>query len=235
MPNDPVKYEPEQTVDNDFADYVCDTDANQSSAIAASLEKFFGIALKGSTADAVHLAGKRIRFKRMQRISKFWEKKLQDEAIIGEVPPWISLLSKSCPCLVVGIMIADDVDELSYAHGTSREVGGHLKAPVVTAALGTAGVPSQSGAGDPQVSAESSEESTTAFKARSERSNICALELRAITTALFKRKQLQLKADGPTFLGRMADDGDSEDEEAGDEDLILDDLTESQWRSLVQP
>ena len=26
-----------------------------------------------------------------------------------------------------------------------------------------------------------------------------------------------------------------EDEEAGDEDLILDDLTESEWRGLVQP
>lgn len=171
----------------------------------------------------------------MQNIPKFWVKKLLDEAITGEVPPWISLLSKSRPCLVVGVMIAEDVDELSYSHGTSREMGGHLKAPLATAALGTTGVPSQSGAGDMQVSAESNEESTTAFKARSERSNICALELRAITTSLFKRKQLQLAADGPTFLGRMADDEDSEDEEAGDEDLILDDLTESEWRGLVQP
>lgn len=49
MPNDPVKYTLGETVDNDFADYVCDTDANHSSAITASLEKFFGINRKYPT------------------------------------------------------------------------------------------------------------------------------------------------------------------------------------------
>ncbi|KAI0427308.1 hypothetical protein F5Y09DRAFT_344787 [Xylaria sp. FL1042] len=56
----------------------------------------------------------------------FWSRLKNDEAFVGAVPGWISLLNTWPPCLVVGIMTAEDVELDFTAIGSGLNNSGSL-------------------------------------------------------------------------------------------------------------
>ena len=152
------------------------------------------------------------------------------------MPDWISIFNTWPPCLVVGIMIAEDV-ELDYSGSTEKEIDGKVQVPLATIALAAGGVPVPIDKGNLQASAGTHKQVATVFKAKSENSNIFALELKVVTTTLLRRKQLQLSKNGPKVdRDRLAGDSESEEsEEETDvqvEDLILEGFSDREYAQL---
>jgi hypothetical protein len=153
------------------------------------------ISFKGNIESAVDLSGKLIRYKRLQQYQKFWSKLKSDPDVSMTVPHWISRY-RAPVCLVVGIMICEDV-ELSFEGKQSREVEGKVELPIGKITL-AAGVPNPLGnTVDPQATIGSDIQTVTIFKGKVEDSQIFALELKKITTEGWFWKDLKLEREGP--------------------------------------
>ncbi|CAI6089272.1 unnamed protein product [Clonostachys chloroleuca] len=196
-----------------------------------------GYSITGNTEESVHLAGKYIRYKRIQQLDQFWAKLKEDADVKQTVPGWISFFNTWPVCLVVGIMVCEDV-ELSMDGARSRTLEGKIELPIGQITL-AAGVPNPvADLSDPHVKLTSTNQTATIFKAKMGKSSIFAVELRKISTELFRRKLLQLRSDGPGVDGiRLAGD-ESDDEEdlekpVAAEDLILDELSPEDYEDMV--
>ncbi|KAF2963134.1 hypothetical protein GQX73_g10439 [Xylaria multiplex] len=241
LPESPLRYNKTDLVEGCFTNFLHDSTSAKSRNVSAGLESLIGFKWYGSKEESVHLTGKLLRYKRLQQHSQFWSQLKTDEAVIRAVPGWISLLNTWPPCLVVGIMTAEDV-ELDFTSASEHQRQGELEAPVAAVALAAAGVPSgllgDSGVGNPQTAVGSGRKVATVFKSSAARSNIFALELRIVTTALFRRRELTLKEDGPKVNpGRLADGGEDfengyADEIVGVENLVLESFTEEEYEEM---
>ncbi|UKZ84051.1 hypothetical protein TrVFT333_011867 [Trichoderma virens FT-333] len=194
-----------------------------------------GYSVSGNKAESVHLAGKFIRYKRIQQLDQFWAKLKEDVDVKKTAPGWVSFFSSWPVCLVVGIMVCEDV-ELSPDGAQSRIHEGKAELPIGQIAL-TAGIPN--GVGDLQGTLASNQQTVTIFKAKVGKSNIFAVELRKITTGLFKQTLLRLMGDGPMVDGiRLAsdefDDEEDIDKPVAAEDLILDEFGPEDYEDMVE-
>ncbi|KAF2993653.1 hypothetical protein E8E14_002044 [Neopestalotiopsis sp. 37M] len=243
LPDSPLRYNKADLVENSFVDFLHDNTASKSRDWSAALDSLVGFKWQGSREETVRLAGKLLRCRRLQQHAQFWTDLKTHEANIREtVPRWMSLFNTWPPCLVVGIMTAEDV-ELDFSAASERRREGSIEAPLMTVALGAAGVPAipllgDVSVGNPQLAVGSGRKVATVFKARSTQRSIVALELRIVTTALFRRRELALKEDGPKVsVGRLAgishDLKDTDDSEGLDlEDLVLEDFTEEEYEEM---
>jgi hypothetical protein len=97
-------------------------------------------------------------------------------------------------------MMIEDV-ELDFTDAFERQHYGELQAPLTAVALAAAGVspslPGDLGVGNQQGAVGSGRKITTVSNASAAQRNIFALELRIVTTTLFRRWELALKEDGP--------------------------------------
>jgi hypothetical protein len=229
VPESPLQYNVDELVEGSFTDFVVGSCSSELRDTNASLQSVAGFTLRGSATDTVHLQGKFIRYKRLQQHDRFWLQLSQDEAVRASVPAWMSTFnSRAKPvCLVVGIMICEDVD-VSFAGKQSIEREGNVQLPLGMITL-AAGVPNPLGnTGNPQAHLSDSSNKATIFKAKSGNSRIFALELRKVTTAFLRRRELRLKDDGPDVdNGRLLGNSDDEDEEEEDDDdeLVLEDIS----------
>ncbi|KAL6408086.1 hypothetical protein AUP68_08459 [Ilyonectria robusta] len=228
LPDSPLQYNTCELVEGSLIDFVLTNTNAASHDASAALHSVAGFDFKGNTKDSVRLAGKLIRYKRLQQHGRFWTQLKADRAIRDEVPGWISLFNTWPPCLVVGVMMAEDV-ELDFSGAATREYKGQIELPLATIALAAAGAPAGltggSIVGNAQAGAGASRELATVFKAKTEQSNIFALELRIVTTALLRRQELALKEDGPTVdPGRLAGDDDAPENENDEKPLAVEDL-----------
>ncbi|KAI1110421.1 hypothetical protein F5Y14DRAFT_429018 [Nemania sp. NC0429] len=241
LPESPLRYNKTDLIEGVFTDFLHDNTNAKSRDVSVALESLVGFEWHGSKEESVRLTGKLLRYKRLQQHAQFWSQLKTDEAVIGAVPGWISMLNTWPPCLVVGIMTAEDV-ELDFTNSSERQRQGDLEAPLTTVALAAAGVPSgllgDLGVGNPQTALGSGKKVTSVFRSSTARSNIVALELRIITTALFRRRELALKENGPKVdQGRLADGEDdfgSEDEgeNVSVDELILESFTEEEYGEM---
>lgn len=249
LPDSPLRYNKADLVENSFVDFLHDNTASKSRDWSAALDSLVGFKWQGSREETVRLAGKLLHCQRLQQHAQFWaDLKTHEPAMRDTVPGWLSLLNTWPPCLVVGIMTAEDV-ELDFSAASERRREASIEAPLMTVALGAAGVPAiplLGNVGNPQLAVGSGRKVATVFKAHSTRRSIVALELRIVTTALFRRRELALKEDGPKVsVGRLAgveryvDDDvydDLEDAEVGEswdlEDLVLEDFTEEEYEEM---
>jgi hypothetical protein len=172
----------------------------------------------------------------LQQHGKFWKELCNDETLRAEVPEWISMFNTWQPCLIVGIMIAEDV-ELDYSGSTEKEIGGKIQAPLATIALTASGVPLPTDKGNLQATAGSHKQVATVFKAKSETSSIFALELKVVTTTLVRRKQLQLSKSGPRVdkdrLAGAGESSESEDEtDVRMENVVLEGFSDREYTLL---
>ena len=244
LPDSPLRYNKTDLVEGVFTDFLHGATSTKSRDAAVALESLVGFEWRGSKEESIHLTGKLLRYKRLQQHPQFWAQLKTDAAVVDAVPGWISLLNTWPPCLVVGIMTAEDV-ELDFTAASERRRQGLLEAPLATIALAAAGVPAGllggdlAGVGNAQTAVGSGRKVATVFRASAARSNIIALELRIVTTALFRRRELALKEEGPkVHPGRLA--GGDEGSESGDageeivevEDLVLESFTEEEYEEM---
>jgi hypothetical protein len=242
VPPSPLQYNTLPFHEGTLENFLFTNTATKSHDVSLALKSVASFAFKGNTEDAVHLAGKLVRYRRLTQHSQFWRKLRANGKVVEEVPGWISLLNTWPPCLVVGIMTASAVD-LDFSGATSRERNGTLEFPLTTVALAAAGVPLPPGlapeTGDPKVGAGTAERVARVFRATVPDEAIFALELRIVTTAMLRKRELALKEDGPKFEpGRLAGDGEgSSSEDEGEppavEDLILEGFTEKEYGQMV--
>lgn len=214
-------------------EFVLNSTSSASSNTSATLDSISSFNWKGSTSDSVHLTGKLLNYKRLQQHSAFWEKIKKDQNVANTVPGWISIFNSWQPCLVVGIMIAEDV-ELDFSGSKGRERDGNLQVPITTIATAAAGAPVP--VGNVQVQAGTAQNVAGVFRAKSEKREIFALELRVVTSRWFK-KELSLGAAGPRAdAGRLA--GEVEESAAAElkgvhiDDLTLDNFTEEDYQDM---
>jgi hypothetical protein len=226
VPESPLQYSGDELVEGSFTDFVVDSSSSVLRDTNGSLQSVAGFTLRGSVTDRVHLKGKFIRYKRLQQHDRFWLQLSQDETVRASVPAWMSTFnSRAKPvCLVVGIMICEDVD-ISFEGKQSIERGGNVELPLGMITL-AAGVPNPLGnTGNPKARLSESSNMATVFKAKSGNSRIFALELRKVTTAFLRRRELRLKDDGPDVeKGRLLGNSDDEDDDGDDEELVLEDI-----------
>ncbi|KAI0439347.1 hypothetical protein F4803DRAFT_531395 [Xylaria telfairii] len=241
LPESPLRYNIADLVEGSFTDFLHHNTGTKFHNASTTLESLIGFKWYGSKEESVRMTGKLLRYKRLQQQAQFWSQLKTDKAVIDAVPGWISLLNTWPPCLVVGIMMAEDV-ELDFTGASERQHQGEVEAPLATIALAATGIPlgplGDLGVGNPQMAVGSGSRVATVFGSSAARSNIVALELRIVTTALLRRRELALKEGGPKVdSGRLAGgDEDSESEGAGEivkvDDLILESFTEDEYGEM---
>ncbi|KAH7153571.1 hypothetical protein EDB81DRAFT_791620 [Dactylonectria macrodidyma] len=227
VPESPLqhnKYDLQESTATDFALANTGTAASEVSGEITTIAKF---AVKGKTEDKSKLQGKVVRVKRLQQVSQFWTSLRSDPAVKTTVPSWISFYNTWPVCMVVGIMICEDV-EYNHDTGTSAQLQATGKLPASAIAAAAGAPPNHlSDAVDPKLILDNSRESSTSFKGKFGSSQIFAVELRKVTTKLFNWKELQLHSDGPGNIDptRLAGYEPNEDEEADlDKPVDADDM-----------
>ncbi|CZR58256.1 uncharacterized protein PAC_08147 [Phialocephala subalpina] len=239
----PLQYNTFDLVKGALTDFVLANKNTTSHDASLSLTSIAGFAFKGNTDDSVHLAGKLVRYKRLQQHGQFWAKLKADQAVRDAVPGWVSLLNTWPPCLVVGIMTAEDV-KLDFSDEASHDNSGHAEVPLATLAVPAASAAGNllggSDVGNLKAKAGGSQKVARVFKAKSGQSSIFALELRIVTTAWMRQRELKLKEGGPKIKpGRLAGDEDISDSESEDEepqtveDLVLEGFTEKEYSQMI--
>lgn len=205
--------------------------ANATREFATTISSIGGFSLKGNNTACTNLAGQLVRFKRIRQLEPFWDNFKKDAQVEEQAPKWVSIFNKRPACLVVGIMICDDV-ELAVDGEQSEEFNVDVEIPVGQITM-AAGAPNPAGdLVDPKFSLKLTQGATHTFKAKVKGSHIFAIELKKVSTKLFQRV-LKLKgdwADVEDDTRLAADDLDDSDLEAlGEpvegEDMILDELT----------
>lgn len=243
VPQCPWRYNQNDLATKSFTEFVNNSAQQRSHDASAALESLIGVQWEGKKSEAVHLQGKRLRCVQLQQHEQFWSELMTNEAVRSTVPGWISIYNSWPPCLVVGIMIAEDV-ELDSGSATESKRHVDLDFPVAAVAAAAAGVPaagllSDLDVGNGQTGVGTSRNETAKFTAKLERGSIFALELRKVTTANFWSRKLKLDKDGPKVpAGRLAgadeqsSGSEDEDERVSPEDVIIETLTEKDYDNL---
>jgi len=223
----PLHYNSETLDEKCFRDFVQDNTHASSSEIFARFEKLLTASFRGHRDESVRVAGKLVRCKRLQQQEDFWDKLKVAKEVQEKVPGWVSLLNDLPPCLVVGIMTAEDVI-VKFKTGASKETEVEVQVPAAEAASGglaaapaavsAAATGEGSSPANPTVGGKTKVDSRTSFIGATipDEAKIFALELLVVTTKLFQWQTLKLKEEGPDIPdGRIAgatDDSGSMDD-----------------------
>lgn len=217
VPNSPLQYNKYDLLERSATDFVLANTGAAASEVSGAVTTVANFAVKGRTEDKIHLRGKLLRIKRLQQVGEFWAALRSDPTVKSTVPGWISFYNTWPVCMVVGIMICEDVElGLNTVTSDQRHATGEVPVGVIAFA---AGAPSPLGdSANPKLTACKSREAATSFEARFGSSQIFAVELRKVTTERFHWKELRLKSDGPGNIdpSRLAS---KESDEDGDDDL----------------
>ena len=237
VPDAPRKYVTHEHQTGAATDFVLAGSGASSGELTTSHKSIGGFSVSGNRDESVHLAGKFIRYKRIQQLDRFWARLREDKDVKTTAPGWISFFNTWPVCLVVGIMVCEDV-ELSMDGAQSRTREGNVELPIGQVTL-AAGVPNPaSNMVDPKVKLASSKQTATIFRAKMGKSSIFAVELRKVTTELFSRKLLRLKSDGPDvddtrLAGNEWDDEEYQDQPVAAEDMILNEFSPDEYEDMV--
>ena len=157
--------------------------------------------------------------------------------LTGKPTIWWTSCFRAPVCLVMGIMICEDV-ELSFEGKASIKREGRIEIPVGEITLAAGALNTVSNASDPQGSFASNRQTVTIFKGQTGKSRIFALELRKISMKGWIWKDLDLQNEGPAVdATRLAANGESGDEEDADErpnieDLVLTRLGQEEYKEI---
>lgn len=236
VPDSAAGYLVDSVQDGSATDFSLESAGGKTNEFIASLTSIGKVNVSGNEEDSLHLAGKFVRYKRISQLDKFWEKLKVDANVVATAPKWVKKRGTWPVCLVVGIMICEDVEYCTDSEQASRrEANGEI--PVSHIVLATTGV-NPSSAADPKASAVSSKHTSTAFKAKMGESSIFAVELKRITTPWFSQN-LVLKDDGPkvdrTRLAGLNQNGEElKDRHVIADDLVLEDLGRDVIRDMTE-
>lgn len=237
VPDAPAAYISHTLQEGSATDFVLEGTGNKSQGVAGSLTSIGQFSVSGSREASVYLNGKHIRYKRIQQLDQFWAKLREDPDVKRSMGDWISMWNTWPVCLVVGIMMCEDV-EISMDAAKTQERKAQGEIPVGEILLPASGVNQLGKDANPKLEATSSQHTATLFKANMEENSIFAVELKIVTTGSIHRKLLRLKDKGPNVgdnrLAGMDSDEDSDEETPVDEDFILADLDTDTVRDMTQ-
>jgi hypothetical protein len=216
VPSSPLQYNKYDVLEQTITDFVLDNTGAAANEVSGAVTAVANFALKGRTGDKIHLQGKLLHVKRLQQVSEYWAALQSDPTVKSTVPGWISFFNTWPVCMVVGIMLCEDVElRANTVRSDQRHATGEVPIGPLTQ---TAGAPSPfGGLANPKLTAYKSREAATSFEANLGNRQIFAVELRKVTTKRFYSKELRLKNDGPRNMdpSRLAsnelDDDDSDD------------------------
>jgi hypothetical protein len=177
VPSDPLQYNAFDLVEptERLTDFVLENTGTDTSHATAKLSSIAHLNFEGETTESVELAGKSITYKRLQQHSQFWDKLKANKAVIDTVPIWVKDAKGRPPCLVVGIMVAEDV-ELDFSGASKRETDGGVEAPIAKIATTVTAAPLPPNLGNVSAGAVTAHTSASVFKAKTAKSNIFALD-----------------------------------------------------------
>ena len=237
VPDAPAAYISHALQEGSATDFVLEGTGGKSQGVAASLTSIGQFSVSGGREAKVHLNGKHIRYKRIQQLDQFWAKLREDPDVKRRMGDWISMWNTWPVCLVVGIMICEDV-EISMDAAKTQERKAQGEIPVGEILLPSGGTNPLGKDVNPKLEATSSQHTATLFKASMRESSIFAVELKIVTTGSIHRKLLRLKDKGPNVgdnrLAGMDSDEDSDEETPVDEDYILADLDIDTVKDMAQ-
>ncbi|CAI6331914.1 unnamed protein product [Periconia digitata] len=233
--NSPLEHNSHDFQEGTVTDFVLDNIGSQGQEASAKLKSVAGISFKGNTESSLQLSGKLIRYKRLQQHDQFWSKLKLDPDVKAVVPQWTSRF-RAPVCLVVGIMMCEDV-ELSFTETQSREREANGQMPIGRIAL-AASVPSAvSNTGDLMAGFASNRQVATMFEGKINESRIFALELKKVTTEGWIRKDLRLRTQGPDVdptrvAAGYSDEEEEDDDQLGIESYVIGKLSAEEYSEL---
>lgn len=237
VPGAPARYLTHALQEGSATDFVLQGTGSTSHGATGSLTSIGQFSVSGSREASVHLNGKHIRYKRIQQLDQFWAKLREDPDVKRSMGDWISMWNTWPVCLVVGIMICEDV-EISMDAAKTQERKAQGEIPVGEILLPSGGMNPLGKDANPKLEATSSQHTATLFRASMGESSIFAVELKIVTTGWLHRRLLRLKNKGPNVgdnrLAGMDSDEDSDDEAPVDEELILADLDTDTVNDMIQ-
>lgn len=234
IPRDnPLKHNKGREIDpsEPLTDFVLSNTNTSVAEARATLSSLGNLTFKGEQNDSVNLAGKVIRYKRLEQHSLFWKELVTDSEFIENVPGWVADAKTWPPCLVVGIMIAEEI-EIQSSETENHKRAGKIELPIVAVANYMPTVANSGIRGGTQ------HDHTSVFKATAPKAEIFALELRTISAPhkRLSRRRLTLNEYGPNFgRGRLAGNSDSDenDEVPEVEDLVLGSFTAEDYAQMT--
>jgi len=199
------QYDSFGTEDGQFNDFVVDAHASSKKGASATLKSLANVSFDGETKHAHSLEGKHLRFRRLTQLDVFFDKAKNDVEVKKRVPGWIKSGLKISVCVVIGIMICEDV-EVVWEESAQKEVEAKGEIPIATIARAAAGVPPIPGATDDtgNLGGEytAQKEEGKVFRAKTGEKKIFALQLRTVTKGrmlkLIQRNELRMGDDGPS-------------------------------------
>ncbi|EFY95958.1 hypothetical protein MAA_08611 [Metarhizium robertsii ARSEF 23] len=229
-----TQYDKYGTEDVFFTEFIIDTHKSSATEATATLQSLAKVSFKGETNEAHHLKGKILHCRRLTQIDEFFNDVKADKDVKERVPKWIQHGMKLQVCMVVGILLCEDVNVVWEEVG-KMEVGVKAEAPITTIVRAAAGVPSVDPSQDPgnlSVAASAKKSTGNVFRASGGKRQIFALELRTVTKGkilnTINRNVLRMGRTGPSVdYGRKF--GKDKDDSVGcleDEELFLG-ITES--------
>jgi hypothetical protein len=198
------QYDEYGTEDGKFNGFVLDAQAFTKKGASATLKSLAKVSFNGSTEHAHCLEGRYLRFRRLTQLDSFFDKAKNDDVVKSRVPNWIRSGLKNPVCMVIGIMICEDVEVVwEEMAQKEREAKGEL--PVATIARAAAGIPSADptdDTGNPGIEITGQKSEGKVFRAKTREKMIFALELRPITKGqvlkVIKRNELRMGDDVPS-------------------------------------
>jgi hypothetical protein len=215
-------YSETKPVEGIFTEFVTNAYSEVKKEAEATLKSLVGVAFKDEAEQAAKLEGKLIRYKRLEQVHDFFKKVRKDKNVKAAVPGWIT--PSATVCLIVGIMMCEDVMEIELSSEERESAEGHFEVPISTITQAF-GVPNPLGdTGDPGAKFARSQMSKRLFKAKSEGSKIFAVQLKPVTRGyIINRNKLKFgrfkKGDLAVIQGRNLD----AEHEGQDEETIPDD------------
>jgi len=198
------QYNKSKILERSFTDFVLDAHASIKNGAQVTLEKLGGVSFSGETSWVNRLEGKYVRFRRLTQVDKFFENVKKDREVAERVPHWRKPGRRIPVCLVVGIMICEDVN-VAWEKEEQKQMTAEGQIPIATVVRSAVGAPNlapNENPGDAKLDVSREETRGTAFRAKSGDKSIFALQLRCIKTGkILKRDRLEILEKGPSVAG----------------------------------
>ena len=199
-PDDALRYNERKLVENEFHDFRVDAAASRSRAAAAQLKNIAGFNWIGKVDDRVSFNGKRISYKRIQQHDLFFDGLKSDEAVRTRVPGWLGSFGSQV-CIILGVFMCEDMTVSDSGH-TASQVSGDLTVPAGSVATAAAsGIPGSVTTGNVQVNLSRDDNVAGGFSASGKSGYVFGLELKLVSRARFRPKELKLRDKAPPVAG----------------------------------
>lgn len=230
-PNSTKRFLPDEKAEDgiitrEINDFVLNTAGEDDSAVDAKLTSYLGAKVVRASTTKVDLSTKAVTFRRLDQPNDYWEKLRDDSSLQNVLPGWLKRAGKDKwpeVCLITGIGICQGA-EFEWDTKRIEDRIKRLELPLDAIITVAAGSPLPIPAGlDAGVELAKEKTNVVAFRGKSSKKSVFALELRAIQTKGFIRKEVIL-ARGPEVEDGHRLGGEEDEDSEVDSDFDIENL-----------